>query len=109
VDSQYSTNGYKTIDVGVDSGVISKDFLATATAWTLDSNESKATMLVCTNAGGNTNIITPTIEGKMYVIRNNTTKTLTIKTATSTGIAVLATKTVTVMFVGADFIKIGEV
>ena len=33
-------------------------------------NESKATMLICTNAGGATQIIAPATDGKMFVVRN---------------------------------------
>jgi len=109
VDSAFSTNPTTTLDVEVQNGVITRDYGATAYAWTLDSNESNATMLICLNAGGNSNIIAPAKEGKMYIIKNNSSKIITIKTATSTGVTIADGKKATVISNGNDFEKIAEI
>ena len=51
-DTQYSLNPEISLGAEVDNGVISHDFGAAATAWTLTANEALATYLSCTNAGG---------------------------------------------------------
>lgn len=109
IDSQYSMNGYKVLDVEVDNGIATHDYLASVTDWVLSDNEGKATMLVCTNAGGAAKIIAPSTDGKMYVISNTSGQTITVKTASSTGITIATAKTATIIYMGTDFIKIGEV
>ena len=96
-------------DVEVENGMISKDFQAAATAWTLTANEAKASVLTCTNAGGAASIIAPARDGKKYIIKNLSGQNITIKTATSTGVVVANGKKVTVFYNGTDFEKIAEV
>lgn len=105
----YSTSAEKIIDVGTHEGVAVHDYGAAAADWVLSTNEALATMLVCINAGGAAKIIAPAAEGKMYIIRNESGQTITIKTASSTGVTVANGKTATVIFYNTDFIKIGEV
>jgi len=105
----FSTNAQNIIDVEVDNGVVVRNFNAAATPWTLDFNEAKATMLIATNAGGPTSIVAPATEGKMYVIRNTSGQTITVKTASSTGVTVANSKIATVIFYSTDFIKLSEV
>ena len=108
-DTQYSTNPEIVINAEVDGGVISHDYAAAAVAWTLTANEGKADILFCTNAGGAANIIAPAIDGKRYIIKNTSGQTLTLKTASSTGITILNGKTATCIYTGSDFIKVSEV
>jgi hypothetical protein len=107
--SELTTNGELILDVVVENGIITHDYAAAAADWVLDANEGKATMLICTNAGGAARIIAPACDGKMYVIRNTSGQTITIKTASSTGVTVANGKTATVIFTGNNFIKISEV
>ena len=107
--SELSTTVEIVADVEVDNGIISHDYGAAAVDWTLNSNESLATFLTCTNAGGAVKIITPAKDGKMCIIKNTCGQTITFKTVTSTGIAILNTKRATVIFNGADYEKISEV
>lgn len=106
---ELTTNGELILDVVVENGIITHDYAAAAADWVLDANEGKATMLICTNAGGAARIIAPACDGKMYVIRNTSGQTITIKTASSTGVTVANGKTATVIFTGNNFIKISEV
>lgn len=104
-----STNGTVDIEFEVDGGVAERNYGAAAADWVLSTNESFATTLVCLNAGGAAKIIAPAMEGKLYVIRNASGQSITIKTASSTGVTVANGKTATVIFYGTDFIKTGEV
>ena len=106
---EVTTQAEIVADVEVDNGVVTHDYGASAADWVLDSNESKATMLVCTNAGGAAKIIAPATEGKMYIVKNNSGQTITIKTASSTGVMVANGKTATVVYYDTDFIKLSEV
>ena len=95
-------------DVEVENGIISKDFQAAAAAWTLTANEAKATMLITTNAGGAAQIIAPAQNGKMYIIKNTSGQTITIKTASSTGAAIVHNLKATVIYNGTDFEIVAE-
>lgn len=107
--SELSTQAEVVLDVEVDNGIINHDYGASAVDWTLTTNEAKATMLICTNAGGAAKIIAPACDGKMYVIRNTSGQTITIKTASSTGVTVTTGKTATIIYSGTDFVKLSEV
>jgi hypothetical protein len=109
IPTELSTSAEIVLDVEVDNGIISHDYAASAVDWVLTTNESKATMLTTTNAGGAAKIIALPIDGKMYVIKNTSGQTITIKTASSTGVTIATTKTATVIYTGTDYIKISEV
>ena len=66
---ELSTTPEMVVQVEVENGILSKDYLAGAVAWTLTANEAKATMLITTNAGGAANIVAPAQDGKMYIIK----------------------------------------
>jgi len=107
--AELTTQPEVMLDVVVENGIISHDYAAAAADWVLDANEGKATMLICTNAGGAARIVAPDTDGKIYVVKNDSGQTITIKTASSTGVAIDNGKTATVIYTGADYIKISEV
>lgn len=104
---ELSTQPELILDAEVNNGTVENDYLTAAVDWVLSSNESKATMLVCKNAGGASKIIAPA--DMMYVVRNISGQTITIKTSTSTGITVATAKTATMIYYGTDYIKISEI
>lgn len=98
-----------SVNAEVNDGVVSHNFGATSTAWTLTTNESLAEYFICTNAGGAANIVAPGIDGKEYIIENNSSQTLTIKTSSTTGVTVATGKVATIRYNGSAFKKVAEV
>lgn len=86
--------------------VATHDYGAAAATWALSGEETKATMLVCTNAGGTASIIGPNTPGKPYIVRNTSGQVITIKTATGTGVAIANGKTAMVVNSGTDYVRI---
>jgi hypothetical protein len=109
VDSQYSTTPEIVANCEVDGVVISHDYGAAATAWTLTANESRARYFKLTNAGGAANMIIVPQDGVFLIIDNQSGQTITVKTASSTGVTVTTGKKATVLYNGTDYIKIAEV
>lgn len=109
IDESSMTVGEINAKVEVNNGIVSHDYLAAAAPWILTANEAKATMLICTNAGGAARIITPAESGKIYVVQNTSGQNITIKTASGTGVIINNNKTATVIYTGTDYIKISEV
>jgi hypothetical protein len=109
IDESSTTVGEINAKVEVNNGIVSHDYLAAAADWILTANEAKATMLICTNAGGAARIITPAEIGKINVVQNTSGQNITIKTASGTGVIINNNKTATVIYTGTDYIKISEV
>lgn len=108
-DSQYSTNPLMEINAEVLGGVLSHDYAAGATTKTLTANESLAEYFILTNAGGAAQLIMQPQSGVTKTIENNSGQTITVKTATSTGVTIATGKIATLKFNGTDFKKISEV
>lgn len=88
--------------------VATHDFGTGHVDWKPTAAQQKATIL---NLAGKTDTTGAAIEaaptlGKVFVVVNNTAQTITIKAASKTGIAVLATKIAIVMGNGEDFVQL---
>ncbi len=75
------------------------------TDWTLTKAESKSLFLYIYNAAGSISIIAPNTAGKMYIVRNSTSETVTIKKSGGTGIEIAAGKTAAVIHSGSDYVR----
>ena len=109
ISTALTTVASLSADVEVDHGYITHNFGATSTPWTLTANEAKAEYLICTNAGGAAQIVAPALDGKEYIIENNSGRTLTIKTTSTTGVTIATGKIATIRYNGTVFKKIAEV
>ena len=76
------------------------------TDWTLNAIESVANFLSITGSGSGDAIIAPDTEGRLYILRNASDDTVTIKISGGTGIAVATGKTATVIHNGSDYVRV---
>jgi hypothetical protein len=105
-DESTSTAAGFVADVGQDFGLITRDYGALTTAWTLDDNQNKAKAIIVTNAGGAVQAIAQGYPGKRVVIQNSCGHTLTFKTSAAAGVAITNGTVREVIFLSTDFVII---
>lgn len=81
------------------------DYAAGSADWTLDATELKAAVLSVTNANAPANIVVPDTAYKPYFLVNGSGQTITVKTATGTGISIATAKSALVMSDGTNVIR----
>jgi hypothetical protein len=105
-DTSTSTVPNLVADVGQNFGTANRNFGGLTTAWTLTDNENKASSLVTTNAGGAVNIIAEGVQGKEFIVRNQSGHNNILKTASSTGATVANNTVRRAIYLGTDFVFI---
>ena len=79
--------------------VLSSATWAKSATWTLSASEAQKPLLIVTSGVSTQTILTPTVsDGKVYVVRNATAVTLTIKKSGGTGISIASGKTAIVIY-----------
>lgn len=87
-------------------GVAAHDYDGGNVTWTLSASEAKALILTVTDANTGADIVGVPTAGKIYILANATTQTITIKASGKTGVGVATNKTAVVMGNGTDFVRI---
>lgn len=67
-----------------DWAIANHNYVGAAADWVLTSVEAQCGILVCTNAGSAANIVVPNIPGRVYMVKNASGQTLTVKSAGDT-------------------------
>lgn len=80
-----------------------------ATDWTLSAAEAICNILIITASGSGDAIIAPTLTStttsRIYVVRNATDSTVTIKKSAGTGVDIAPGKTAAVYWSGTDYVR----
>lgn len=73
--------------------------------YTLNDTEQKSLLLIATNADAGAAIIAPAAN-KMYILRNASGQTVTLKKSAGTGISVANGKTAVLVYDGSDYVRV---
>ena len=88
----------------INNNVATHSYASGHADWTLSATEKKALVLSVTLADAGANIIAPA-ENRMYILKNGSGQTITIKKSAGTGIAVANGKTAVVYYDGSDYAR----
>lgn len=76
--------------------------------WTLSTAEAKTLLLICSSGDGTTAsiVVYPLNAGQMFIVRNASIGSVTVKASGQTGATIATTKTAIVVSSGTDFYKV---
>lgn len=92
---------------GLNLGAIATHVYSLVEDWVMSAAEAICTMLAPTSGStGALNLIAPDTAGKVYIVRNTSNGTITIKKSGGTGVDIAAGKTAIVMHNGSDYVRV---